>query len=107
MKPDEIDLQSPDYTPVRLILATAKFLHAKNDAALARFLEIEHAQLSRIRHRKERVTFRLMVSIADCTGWSIQEIRELAGMPYDGVARLVFVAQKIGKRFPHLYSIAP
>lgn len=104
-KDDEIDLQSPSYTPVRLLNEAAALLHAKNDAQLAHILECHHALLTRVRHRRQVVTPFIMVQIMDRTGWHIQDVRKLAGMPYDGAAKLVMLAQRIGLRFPSMFTI--
>lgn len=100
---DEFDLSSPSYTPSKLINETAWQLGCRNYHSLGFALEIDPAQLCRIRKRREVVSSRMMVAIADRTGWSIQYIRALAGMPFDGVAMLKPPAQKIGRTL-HLYA---
>lgn len=107
MRDDPIDLQSPSYTPVRLLNETAYLLHCKNDRVLAMTLEVNQAVITRIRKRQAPITAGLMVQIMDRTGWHIQHVRELAGMPYDGVAKLVVLAQRIGFRFPNMYLQCP
>lgn len=100
MRTDPIDLASPDYTPVRLINETAALLRAKSDFHLARILEMDCGQLSRIRNRKAPVSDRFMIDIADRTGWHIEHIRQLAGIPFDGPRALAVITQVAGRRFP-------
>jgi hypothetical protein len=81
---DPIDLTSPSYTPVRLLNEAAFALRARNLQALALRLECDLAQLHRIRYRKTPVTANLLVAIMDRTGWHLQYVRALAGIPFDG-----------------------
>jgi hypothetical protein len=79
-----IDLASPGYTPGRLLDEAAFVLRAPNRAALALALEVDPALVSRVGRRKSPLTEHVMVQIMDRTAWSIQYVRELAGMPYEG-----------------------
>lgn len=81
---DKADLKSPTYTPNRLLNKAAEFFGVETDAELARVLEFHQAILTRTRNRKAPVNSFLMVRIMDRTNWTIQYVRELAGMPYDG-----------------------
>jgi plasmid maintenance system antidote protein VapI len=49
----------------------------KNDAALARFLDIKPPQISKIRHGKLPVTADMILIVFDETRYSIDKIREL------------------------------
>lgn len=80
----DIDLQSPSYTPLRLMSKTAELLGAYNWAALARILEVHPAVITRANKRQELISANIFVQIMDRTGWSIQRVRDLAGMPYEG-----------------------
>ncbi len=51
----------------------------KNDAALARFLEIQPPQISKIRHGNLQVGDSLKINIHKRTGLSIAKIEELIG----------------------------
>jgi hypothetical protein len=104
MKNDPIDLKSPSYTPAKLLHTTAAMLHCKNDSRLALALEVDKALITRVRRRQQVISPGLMVRIMDRTGWHIQEVRRLAGIPFDGVARLVVMAQRIGFRHPHMWT---
>lgn len=95
MRGEAINLKDPTYTPVRLLNETGFLLGCLNDAALALALDVNISQLSRIRHRKEPLSFRVIVLIADCTGWSVQHIRTLAGLPFDGPVALVVAVQSV------------
>jgi hypothetical protein len=107
MRDDPIDLASPSYTPNRLLNHAAELLGARNDARLALILEVDCAYISRIRSRKEGIGPGLMVRIMDRTGWHIQHLRELAGMPFDGVTKLVDLAHRVGLPFPHTFTAQP
>lgn len=97
-----IDLTDPKYTPVKLINEAARELGAGSDYQLARALEVTQSMLSRFRNRKVGISDRFMVDVADRTGWSIEYIRGLAGIPFDGPRALVVITQAraLGKRFP-------
>jgi hypothetical protein len=76
-----IDLQAPTYTPNRLFGKVAECLGADTDADLARALNCAQAQISRMRQRKDPISYRMMVLIMDRTEWTIRKVRELAGLP--------------------------
>ena len=96
---DEFDLSSPAYTPVKLINETARILRCITDSALARALEVDIAMICRVRHRKWPITARLMVQIADRTGWTVQHIRALGGCQFDGPVVLAVPAQSVSASF--------
>ncbi|MGI9136142.1 MAG: hypothetical protein ACR2JS_03660 [Candidatus Nanopelagicales bacterium] len=50
-------------------------LQLKNDAALAKELEVPPPVLSKIRHGKTPITPMLILKIYDASGWSIEKIR--------------------------------
>lgn len=100
---DDFDLKSTSYTPSRLINETAWQLGCRNYHSLAFALEMDPAQLCRVRKRTEIVSNKMMIAIADRTGWSIHYIRSLAGMPFEGLAMLKPPSQKIGRTL-HLYA---
>jgi hypothetical protein len=85
---NSIKLDDPCYTPERLLHALSQALGQGFDEHLAHALEIEPAQLSRIRHRKQPLTEWVLVQIMDRTDWSIRQVRALAGIPFDGPARV-------------------
>lgn len=76
-------LAHPGYTPHRLINHARTALGAPNDNVLSEMLEYDHGQISRIRSRKEAVTPAFMVAVMDRPKWSIDYVRELAGLPAD------------------------
>lgn len=88
---DRIDLTASSYTPNRLLNKAMECLGVDNAHQLAHLLECDPAVLTRISQRKQSVTSGLMVQIMDRTGWHIQHVRALAGMPFDGPTRLVDV----------------
>lgn len=54
--------------------------HLKNDAALARFLELAPPIISKMRHGKLPVSDLTLVRIHEVTDMSIAELKELAGI---------------------------
>lgn len=50
----------------------------KDDAALARFLEIPAPVVSKIRNRKQTFTADRLLQVYDATGWTVERIRGLA-----------------------------
>lgn len=55
-------------------------LQLKNDAGLARFLQIYPSQISRLRSGRLPVSAGLILRIHDCTNWEIKRIKQLAGL---------------------------
>jgi plasmid maintenance system antidote protein VapI len=51
----------------------------KNDAALCRILNISPALISKLRHKKTRITADLLITMHEFTGLSIKELRNLMG----------------------------
>lgn len=80
---NRIDVNDPNYTPVKLINATASKLGATSECDLAMRLGMSPSQLLRIRRREQPVSNRMMVLIMDHTDWHIQKVRELMGVPFD------------------------
>lgn len=81
---EPINLQDPNYTPVKLLNEAAWYLNCPHDSALARILEVNRALLSRIRHRQTPISAHILIQIADRTEWSVKHLRALAGVPFDG-----------------------
>jgi hypothetical protein len=81
---DPIDLTDPSYTPARLLNESAFALRAESLLALARRIEFDPARLHRIRYRKAPVNANLLIAIMDRTGWHVQYVRALAGIPFNG-----------------------
>ena len=77
----KFDINSPGYTPNKLINQALMLLNLKTDIELAHLLEIEQAVISRVRHKKHAVSPHTLIRIMDPTGLSIKEVRELAGIP--------------------------
>lgn len=57
----------PGYNPVALLDTLLHQLQLKNDAALARVLSVDHAILSKARHRRAPVTAGLLLRIHERT----------------------------------------
>lgn len=84
MHNEKIDLHDPSYTPGKLLDAAARKLGVPNDSQLAIALGIGQAAICRTRKRTLVVSDTLMVRILDRTDWTIRQVRELAGIPFDG-----------------------
>jgi hypothetical protein len=67
------------YDPNRLFDYLLAALRLKNDAALARLLEIEPPTISKIRHRKLRIGAGLLLRLHDVSNLGIRELRDLMG----------------------------
>jgi len=76
----ENHLDNPDYTPEKLLDTMHARLGLKNDAALARLLELPPAVVSKLRRRQASITAALLVRMHDITGWSISDLRALLGL---------------------------
>lgn len=74
-------LQSPGYKPESLLDGLSNFLHLRNDAQLARALGVGAPVICKIRKRTHAITHRLLIHIHDLTGISLDDIRELGGIP--------------------------
>jgi hypothetical protein len=84
MRDDKIDLQSPTYTPRRLLNEVMWVVHADNRNQMACLLELDNGLVSRIWNRQAPLSSHVLMRIMDCLGWGAQYVRELAGMPFDG-----------------------
>lgn len=67
------------YNPSRLLDIVIDKLQLKNDAALARTLEVPAPMISKIRHRRLPIGAALLIAMHEETGWSIRELRDLMG----------------------------
>lgn len=73
-KPDPIT-----YNPDNLLDALLERLELKNDAALARLLEVAPPILSKIRHRRLPVGAALLIRMHEVSGLPVRELRNLMG----------------------------
>ena len=69
----------PAYDPDKLLNAIIDRLGLKNDAALARALEVAPPVISKIRHRRLPVGASLLIRMHEVTEYSIRELRDLMG----------------------------
>ncbi|MQR00973.1 hypothetical protein GEV47_09790 [Glaciimonas sp. GS1] len=67
------------YDPNRLLDALIEKSHLKNDAALARLLEVAPPVISKIRHRRLPIGATLLISMHEVSGLTITELRALMG----------------------------
>lgn len=74
------DLTSqPGYDPNRLLDHVKDSLLLKNDAALARALEVAPPVISKIRHKRLALGASILVRINEMTDMPIRQMRELMG----------------------------
>jgi plasmid maintenance system antidote protein VapI len=69
----------PGYAPDRLLDALLEKLHLKNDAALARALEVAPPIISKVRHRRLPVGASLLIRMHEVSDLSVSQLRELLG----------------------------
>lgn len=67
------------YDPAQLLDAVSAKLLLKNDASLARMLEVQPPMLSKIRHRRLPVGSALLIRFHEVTGLPIAQLRALMG----------------------------
>ena len=68
-----------NYDPNYLFDTVIKRLGLKNDAALARCLEVAPPVISKMRHRQLAVGASLLLSLHEVTGMSFKDLRALMG----------------------------
>ncbi len=68
-----------DYSPGRLLDTLAAKLNARNDAALARAIEVAPAIVSKIRHGRLPVGASILLRMHEASGIDIRELRDLMG----------------------------
>lgn len=74
-------LNEPGYKPENLLDCLSNFLQLRNDAQLARALGVGSPVISKIRKRHYAVTHRLLIHMHDLTGLSLNDLREMGGIP--------------------------
>lgn len=67
------------YEPNHLLDILIGKMQLKNDAALARMLEVAPPIISKIRHHKLPVGASLLIRMHEVTGLSIRDLRDLMG----------------------------
>lgn len=67
------------YNPNRLLDILLGKMQLKNDAALARMLEVAPPVISKIRHHRLPVGASLLIRMYEVTGMSIRDLRDLMG----------------------------
>ncbi|MCM1128591.1 MAG: hypothetical protein NC211_01595 [Alistipes senegalensis] len=78
-KKEEEKLSHRQYNPNRLLDALIQKLSLKNDAALARALEVAPPVISKIRHNRLPVGASLLIRMHEVSGMSIYELRAEMG----------------------------
>lgn len=72
--------KEPGYNPDALVDGLCKQMAAKNDAALARMLQIQPPILSKVRHRKAPVTAGLLLRMHEVTKVPVSHLRRMMGV---------------------------
>lgn len=72
-------MKLPSYAPETFLDGLENRMRLKNDAALARELDVAPALLSRIRNRHLPISAKLLLSIHDSTQIAIAELRRMMG----------------------------
>lgn len=71
--------KSGTYSPDRLFDAVSLRLKVKNDANLARVLEVNAPIISKMRHRRLPVGAAMLIRMHEVTGLQIADLQELMG----------------------------
>jgi transcriptional regulator with XRE-family HTH domain len=79
LAPNEVATSQREYNPNRLLDALIDHLRLKNDAALARALEVAPPVISKIRHRRLPVSASLLIRMHEVTDLTIRDLRYLMG----------------------------
>jgi len=74
-------LAMPSYNPARLLDMLHEVMQVKTDYELAIALEIERPMICRLRRRQKSLTAGVLLRMHDVTGLTIENIRDLAGIP--------------------------
>ena len=72
-------LQHPAYDPNNLLDSLIDTLRLRNDAALARVLEVAPPVISKIRHRKLPIGASILIRMHEVTELSIKDLRIMMG----------------------------
>jgi len=72
-------LKSAEYNPNNLLDQLLEQMRLKNDAALARVLEVAPPVISKIRHRRLPVGASLLIRMHEVSDLSIRDLRYLMG----------------------------
>lgn len=73
-------LDSPSYTPGKLLDAVIKKLQLRNDAGLCRALEMETTTISKMRNGKVPIGSVILIRMHEVTDLPISELKAFAGI---------------------------
>ena len=71
--------KKPEYNPEGLLDAAIAKLGLKNDAALAKALDLYAPLISKIRRRRIAVSPYFLLRLIEATGWTVAEARQELG----------------------------
>lgn len=99
---ENIAIEHIRFNPDNLLDILIERFQLKNDAGLARWLEVTPPTISKIRHRRSTVGARLLIRMHETTDISIRELRELMDdrrtnyQECDVFGKLVATAERAG-----------
>ena len=107
MKKNSVLVACDSYTPNHMLDMLMARLGTKNDAALARALEVPPSTISKVRNRQMVVNSTLLLAAHEATEFSIRELRDMLGdtdAPYwlgslgdrKGVNKMPMFVERIG-----------
>lgn len=76
----ENHIDNPEYNPARLLDEMLARYQLKNDAALARTLQLPPSVISKLRRKQVSITSAILIRFHDVTGWAIGDLRALMGL---------------------------
>lgn len=82
-------LTAPGYNPGRLFNAVRRKFDLASDRELAEALGYARTQISHMRGEYMAISSAVMVAIMDITGWTLEEVRSLGGIPRPDYPMLV------------------
>src|SRR6188472_2411528 len=79
MEKEHEQIAQAEYNPDKLLDSLIEKLQLKNDAALARALEVAPPVISKIRHRRLPVGASILIRMHEVSNLPIRELRDLMG----------------------------
>ncbi|WP_225984742.1 hypothetical protein [Noviherbaspirillum aerium] len=90
MNTQTLSPNSLDYDPNRLLDTLLARLGVNSDKALSRKLQVAYSVISKIRSRRIPIAASLLLWMSECTGASINELRQILG-DRRAKARMVYI----------------
>lgn len=90
MNTQTLSATSLDYDPSRLLDSLLSRLGVNSDKALSKKLQVSDSVISKIRSRRMPIAASLLLWMSECTGASINELRQILG-DRRAKARMVYI----------------